>query len=287
MDYVNVLVAISGDAADRSAVETAVTLADPLNGVVHVIAVAPLGTQNVWADGFGGAYFAADVIQAINQLNARLLERCESVAREVAADHGRAFGAGASGGRVAMAPMAGTAWLALVREAPLADLFVIGDSLARAQGYSTGVLAEALMSARTPVLVVRSGKSVAGAPVAIAWDGSLQAGRAVRASLPLLLSASEVVILQDPHGLNPIEQDSGAPEFLLDELKRRGVETVSIALVSGGPEGPELLKGAETAGAQTLVSGAFGHSRIGQTFFGGATTAFLKASDGPNLLMAH
>jgi len=287
MEYLNVLVAMSGGADDRAALEAATTLAHPKKGVVHVITVLPVAAQSVWAEAFGGAVFAADTIQAINNSNAEIRANCLKTVREVAKAHGRTFGTGADGGRIEVLPAAGTAWLALLQEAPLADLLVVGGSLARAEGYASGVLAEALMYTRTPVLVIRGDDPVTGVIAAIAWDGSLQAGRAVRACIPLLREASSVVILQDPHGLSAMEQDAGSPEFLCDELHRRGVKAASIAVFGGGAEGTRLLTAASEVGAKLLVSGAFGHSRVGETLWGGATRAFLKADAGPHLFLAH
>ena len=51
--------------------------------------------------------------------------------------------------------------------------------------------------------------------------------------------------------------------------------------------GPVLVDAARDLGAALLVSGAYGHSRLAEAIFGGATHAFLKAGDGPHLLIAH
>jgi nucleotide-binding universal stress UspA family protein len=36
-----------------------------------------------------------------------------------------------------------------------------------------------------------------------------------------------------------------------------------------------------------LVAGAWGHSRLREAVFGGATRTFLACKDGPSLLLAH
>ena len=47
-----------------------------------------------------------------------------------------------------------------------------------------------------------------------------------------------------------------------------------------------LLAAAKAAGADLLVAGAFGHPRLREFIFGGATRTFLNA-DSPSLFLSH
>jgi nucleotide-binding universal stress UspA family protein len=47
-----------------------------------------------------------------------------------------------------------------------------------------------------------------------------------------------------------------------------------------------LLGAARAAGANLLVSGAFGHPRLREFIFGGTTRSFLHA-DSPSLFLSH
>ena len=49
---------------------------------------------------------------------------------------------------------------------------------------------------------------------------------------------------------------------------------------------PALLRASKAAGATILVAGAFGHPRLQEFIFGGATRAFLHA-DSPSLFLSH
>ena len=40
-------------------------------------------------------------------------------------------------------------------------------------------------------------------------------------------------------------------------------------------------------GADLIVAGAYGHSRLREFVFGGVTKSLLRAIDGPSLLLAH
>jgi nucleotide-binding universal stress UspA family protein len=61
------------------------------------------------------------------------------------------------------------------------------------------------------------------------------------------------------------------------------VETVAL---KGWPVGERLVADAVAAGADLLVMGAYGRSRMRETIFGGATRSVLHESALP-VLMAH
>jgi nucleotide-binding universal stress UspA family protein len=46
-----------------------------------------------------------------------------------------------------------------------------------------------------------------------------------------------------------------------------------------------LAQAAQTCGADLIVSGAYGHSRLREVVFGGCTQSFIRHSDRPVLLM--
>ena len=71
---------------------------------------------------------------------------------------------------------------------------------------------------------------------------------------------------------------------LLDDL----IDWLRIPSVStgGGDPAPALIKAAKAAQADILVAGAFGHPRLQEFIFGGATRTFLSA-EGPSLFLSH
>ena len=175
----------------------------------------------------------------------------------------------------------------LMRELPLVDLAVVAQSSVTGEGAWIGALDEALMAAKVPVYVARDGHTAAAKAAAIAWDGSFEAARAVRAALPLLKDAAEIAILQDPERLETRQGSSADPERLKAYLGAHGVAVETVMQVRGAKVGPALLDAAQAFGAALLVAGAYRHSRLAEALFGGATRAFLEARDGPHLLIAH
>jgi nucleotide-binding universal stress UspA family protein len=118
--------------------------------------------------------------------------------------------------------------------------------------------------------------------IAVAWDGGKEATRAVRTALPLLHKASRVVILTAPAA----SQRDSDPAALQRFLAPKGVEAEVEILGETGDPAPALVRAAKAMSADILVAGAFGHTRLQEFIFGGATRTFLNA-DAPSLFISH
>ena len=130
---------------------------------------------------------------------------------------------------------------------------------------------------------MRNGQQFAvGGVAAVAWDGGKEASRAMRTALPLLQKASRVLIITAPAA----SQRKFAPAQLQAFLAARGVASEVETLTVTGDAAPSLIKAAKAAAADILVVGAFGHPRLQEFIFGGATRTFLNA-DGPSLFLSH
>jgi len=121
--------------------------------------------------------------------------------------------------------------------------------------------------------------------VAIAWDMSRSAARAVGDALPLLKGAKSVQVLV---GRGEKAIDSSRPAAsLVTYLSAHGISAaVDEFDVSGQKIGDALLGRATRHKADMLVMGAFGHSRLREFVLGGATRRILDTSSIP-LLMSH
>ena len=242
--------------------ETALDLARTAGGHVTVLVDTPV-SRYVAMDPMGGSYVLSDI----------LTEAC-------AKDDARAeqIIARLSRGDVAFDVIRSEAELleALTAAARLADLTVVS----RASSLG-GQLA--LMS-RTPVLVLGHGVPLSATPntVCIGWDGGEQAAIALRSAVPLLAASKSVTLLtvaEKPGGFPATD----ALRYLsrhgihaeLEELQRRGSveETIAVAVARHG--------------ADLLVMGAYGKSRLREFLFGGVTAYFLSEPEGPALLLAH
>jgi nucleotide-binding universal stress UspA family protein len=171
------------------------------------------------------------------------------------------------------------------RRSALADLVVVAHDSSKDDPVRHN-LGQVLLAYGAPVLVARGDPSRLTGPAAIAWDGSPQAGRAVRAALPLLAMSSAIHIVQCVTGLDMQANDPDI-DLLNTYLKLHGIGEGNAVLVEGEDEGAALLAAAEGLEAGLFVAGAWGHSRMRETVLGGATRTFLRRDEGPSLLLAH
>jgi nucleotide-binding universal stress UspA family protein len=170
---------------------------------------------------------------------------------------------------------------AVVPWLPVSDLMVVGPTAGNGD-----FTAQALLHARMPVLVVHDGLVLKPLTVAIAWDGGLNAARAVRAALPLLGHARRIVGLQQPAGLSGARRACADPVRFADYMRLHG-HTVEFDQIDGDDDtGEAILEAARGCDADLLVCGAFGHSRLAEFVLGGVTRKVLAAA-GPSVLLAH
>ena len=169
----------------------------------------------------------------------------------------------------------------------LADLIVFGAEAARGRTALGGLFAATLLFDQAPVLLVRNDQPVLGAPIAIAWDASREAGRAVRAALPLLAQAPAITIIQCPRGLAADQRETADPERLTAYLSHHSKVKPKVAVVDGDREGEAILDAAGREGCDLLVSGGYGRPRLQEFVLGGATRTFVEAREGPHLFLAH
>lgn len=286
MTYKMIVALADGGDGDAETLAFAAWLAARNAATARVLPVFPDAAADLVALGLTvGAALPQTTFDALADASADLERRIAETARKACEVVGLAFGPGGGPPRMVIAERDRRPWLALSRAVVLADLLVIGQGFLRDR-RAEGLLAEGLLQLRTPVLIGRGDPERLAGAVAVAWDGSPQAGRAVRAARPLLASAGRRVFLQNPGGLeNPDTEPGFAP--LVAYLDAHGIAAGETVSVRGGPEGEALVKAAQREHAGLLVAGAYGHSRAREAVFGGATRAFLGARDGPSLLLSH
>lgn len=118
--------------------------------------------------------------------------------------------------------------------------------------------------------------------VAIAWDGSRAAARAVADARPFLARASHVSVLSVVDE-KPLTNGDG--EKLAVNLRQAGINAEAVTL-NGGRRAiaATLQEGARERGCGLLIMGGYGHSRIRDFVMGGATEGVLKALTMPVML---
>lgn len=145
----------------------------------------------------------------------------------------------------------------------------------------------AIEAGRPILLVPHAGRFPRfGRRISIAWNGRREAARATFDALPLLKTAERVrIVWVDPQK----ERDAGdLPTVeIAATLARHGVKCeAATAYGDDIVVGDTLLSGLADDGTDLLVMGAYGHSRLREFVFGGATRHILEHMTVP-VLMSH
>ena len=144
-----------------------------------------------------------------------------------------------------------------------------------------------LGSGRPAVIVPYAGNfPTVGTQVMVAWNGSREATRAVHDALPILERAAAVRVVS----VNPADGpgDGELPGADISQhLARHGVRVEAETFNADGVRVDDaLLSRAFDTGADLLVMGAYGHSRLGELVLGGATRHILRQLTIP-VFMSH
>ncbi len=119
--------------------------------------------------------------------------------------------------------------------------------------------------------------------VMVCWDGSRQAARAIGDAMPLLVKAGrvEIVIVTKERG----KEDEIEGADIGEHLARHNLK-VEVNRISGGgiDVADALLSHAADSGADFMVMGGYGHSRLREFVLGGVTHSIFRSMTVPVLL---
>jgi nucleotide-binding universal stress UspA family protein len=179
---------------------------------------------------------------------------------------------------------------ALVLQARYADLVVLSqtDPDERDSGDVYDLPEYVMLNTARPVLTIPYAGvfDKVGTHILVAWDGSMEATRAVTNALPFLRRARNVdVVLFNPDALYDVHgQQPGADIALY--LARHGVNVNVLQQPTELDIGNALLSLAADTGADLLVMGGYGHTRFREVLLGGVTKTILNCMTLP-VLFSH
>ncbi|HZS85710.1 MAG TPA: universal stress protein [Stellaceae bacterium] len=288
-----ILAPLSGGAASEGAIETACRLAkrfgahlEALHMRVDPREALPLLGQSI------SSPVASELIELATLESTENARRARAAFDAAVERHGlplRAVPLGSTertreGGSASWREETGYAAAFIPRRARIFDLVVLGQSGRVSDRPHSNTLEETLLRGGRPVLVAPMRPALPiGEIVAIAWNHSLEAARAVAAAMPLLSEAKEVhLLLASREGEQPSAGD------LAEYLAWHGIRSAAhvIDLVPGLGAGELLLEAARDHGADLLVMGGYGHAPWREMIFGGTTRQIVGNSRLP-LLLAH
>lgn len=180
----------------------------------------------------------------------------------------------------------------MARHAILTDV-VIGslDNHRALSSEAVALLGRSVFAEAVPMLLVPEQWDGSGRVrrIVIAWNGSAEAARAIKASYPLLGRASEVIVLDGERRDTDAGDGERVPPSRLplrDWLKHRNIHARWRSWTEANPTGHSIHQAALEAEADLIVMGAWGHLRVGEWLLGGVTRHMLAHSRIP-LICAH
>ena len=172
----------------------------------------------------------------------------------------------------------------LATQARYADVVVVSQAApgSPASGHGYGLAEDVVVASGSPTIVVPYAgtfdKTVD--KVMIAWNGSRESSRAVRDALPILRAVDEVIVFS----VNP-DHDHQPGAEIANHLARHGIRTdVRHTIASDIEVGDAILNAVSDGAVDLLVMGAYGHARVREFVFGGATRHILRHMTAPTLL---
>ena len=171
-----------------------------------------------------------------------------------------------------------------------ADLCILGREVADDNSVDYTFSEELLFVTGRPVLFIPSAPlgETLGRHVAVAWNSSRPAARAVNDAMPLIERSEWTTVLT----INPaafIDRRGALPaDQMAEHLRRHGAsaELVRLENVPARSIADALQAKAREIGANLLVAGAFGHPKLWEKLLGGVTRDLLDGMNFP-IFMSH
>ncbi|HXE03756.1 MAG TPA: universal stress protein [Methyloceanibacter sp.] len=272
MTIKTILTGASGGTAGEGTIDLALTLARRFSAHLEAIHVRT-DMREILTATDGGDFMGASLTgQWIDQMEQEIATNAAKVKQAFAAAtlrHDVPPGKqGAPGPSVSFNDITGLSSIMLPERARFFDLVVLGRSERAIDRAHSDVIEQTLLHSGRPVLLAPATMSKTfGEVIAVGWDGSPQAVRAVTASMPFLEQARRALVIT-------IGDTTGSdPAALVAYLARHEIAATHrfVAPVGGVGPGTQLLARAREEGAELLVMGGYGHAPWREFLFGGAT----------------
>jgi len=278
--YQNILVCTDGSPAADAAADYAIWFGKRLKARLRALYVTDVRLlEGPWIADFSGAIGA--------QPYAALLPQLQQIQREKAATVLAAVKKRCRDSGVSCETSYETGSLApiILEQEGTADLIVLGQRgehaawLAGALGSSV----EHVVRASVKPCLVTPGKFRQIQHVLIAYDGSEESSKALRAGIALVPALGAKVTITTVAALGAEDAASQALHKAKQQAAEAGV-TANLETLHGDPE-TKILELKESIGADLIVMGAYGHTRIREFILGSTTSHVLRKSDVPVLLV--
>jgi nucleotide-binding universal stress UspA family protein len=278
MTRVEILVPLRGDTSDVALLEQGLAIAGLIDGKVGGVLVQADPTDLLaWSADGAFASMSANLVDAAREGNDEAWKLVQGRVDTLAQTHTN----------VSVERFIGLQDRLLARRAALSDVVMFSCETVRGKTTISPVFEGLLMDAHAPVFIPRSPVASLKDTALIAWDGSVEAGRAAKAALPFLKAASQVIIIQSVGAIEDEGKQLSEPARLQDWLARQDIKAEIERMEGVHDTGAAILAACAAHKAGLLVAGAYGHSRAREFVFGGVTRTLLRTVTSPSLLICH
>jgi nucleotide-binding universal stress UspA family protein len=240
--------------------------------LVSVAQAPAYGFETIGAAAAVGAWSAPPPVIArdANEEHIRLKRRLDRFSRPVRVERMDYIEGAEAGLAGVQSRCAGLTILLRPRAAPNAPL-------------RTAMFERILFESGRPILLVPPGwrQKTLGRTILIAWDGSREATRALGDARPLLSGADNIFLVT-------IEEEIRGGLAIADiaaYLRRLGLRCQQRTMPgSDRATSIALLEECEAVGADLMVMGGYGHSRLQEKLFGGVTQSLVATATAPLLM---
>jgi nucleotide-binding universal stress UspA family protein len=291
MTLKSILCIFSGSQSELNAVNAALILGKTYNAYVRFLHISPDPGAYAAMYGCGDAYAYAALNEACGKDNKERLDKAKRYVASLTAKHHVPLDSTDLPVHHASARfvhMTGHPDSIVGEEGRLSDLIVIGHGVPEADRLHNSTVIAALFDTGRPVMLLPAQEAKAPGEyktIALAWKGTMDAGRAIYNAMPFLEKAEKAYVLTvQEHGET---YDLGVEAALLAYLHTHGIHAQGIVVAAGTHNPAEaLLIRTKELKIDLLVMGAYGHSRFREMLMGGVTNYMLETADIP-LLLSH
>jgi len=272
---------------DEAALDVAFVLAKAHQAHVEVLHVSADPKESIayLGEGMTGA-MVEQVLASVERDNAARAAKAKGAFERLVAKHGAVIAdkAGQALGLTAcFRSVVGREEGIIPERSRLFD-FMVMPRPGRDDSSQTRVTVEAALlgSGRPVLLIPPGGTKPIGKVVAVAWNGSLEAARAIRLGGVIMQGAERVLVMTATEKGRPSKAQD-----LVDALSWHGRKAEALTFDPAKKRiGQALLERASAEGADLVIMGAYTHSRFRELVFGGATSDALDGATVP-VLMVH
>jgi nucleotide-binding universal stress UspA family protein len=273
MTFKTIVVHCNGDKAIQQRLAVATDLATRFESYLVGLHVRPPFQPPVYFDGS----FVMDDLYKIHE-DTQAAEQKAALAAFAAATEGRNIA-------VEREIVDGLVDREVTKRARCADLTVLGQTGSDMPAATLPDLPEVVaLAAGRPVLVIPyiPVRRPIGKNIILCWNASRESARAAADALPFLKGADKVTVLS----FRADGEDMGA-HAAVKWLGRHGVKASAVEESLGSVDvGDLVLSRASDLGADMIVMGVYGHTRVREMVLGGMSRTLLRSMTVP-VFMAH